>query len=94
MEYFALIYLSPQPRLSPKFLTLGLIFPPLSPPALLFALYNLVVVVGFFVLPPPPSELINACEVGEVLANSDHKTIRCKVYCEVNVKENTLLVPN
>ena len=40
------------------------------------------------------AELINACEVGEVLANSDHKIIRCKINCEVNVKENALLIPN
>ena len=39
-------------------------------------------------------DLINACEVGEILSNSDHKIIRCKVNCEVDVKENTLLVPN
>ena len=39
-------------------------------------------------------ELINKCEVGEVLANSDHKIIRCEINCEVDVKENTLLVPN
>ena len=40
------------------------------------------------------TDLINACEVGEILSNSDHKIIRCKVNCEVDVKENTLLVPN
>ena len=40
------------------------------------------------------ADLINACEVGETLANSDHKIIRCEINCEVNIKENTLLVPN
>lgn len=39
-------------------------------------------------------DLIDTCEVGEILSNSDHKIIRCKVNCEVDVKENTLLVPN
>ncbi|MEJ1594515.1 hypothetical protein SMA75_25880, partial [Escherichia coli] len=39
-------------------------------------------------------DLINTCEVGEILANSDHKIIRCKINCEVDVKENKLLVPN
>ena len=40
------------------------------------------------------ADLINACEVGEALANSDHRIIRCEINCEVNIKENTLLVPN
>ena len=40
------------------------------------------------------SDLIYACEVGEILSNSDHKIIRCKINCEVDVKENTILVPN
>ena len=40
------------------------------------------------------ADLINACEVGEVLANSDHKIVRCEINCEVEIKENTLLVPN
>ena len=39
-------------------------------------------------------DLINNCEVGEILANSDHKIIRCKINCEVDIKENKLLVPN
>ncbi len=40
------------------------------------------------------AELINTCEVGEVLANSDHNIVRCEINCEVNIKENTILVPN
>ena len=32
--------------------------------------------------------------MGEVLANSDHKMIRCNINCEVDIKENALLVPN
>ena len=40
------------------------------------------------------SDLINTCEVGEVLGNSDHKIIRCDINCEVDVKENAFLVPN
>ena len=39
-------------------------------------------------------DLIYSCEVGEILSNSDHKIIRCKVNCEVNVEENAILVPN
>ena len=39
-------------------------------------------------------DLINNCEVGEILANSDHKIIRCKINCDVDIKENKLLVPN
>ena len=39
-------------------------------------------------------DLINACEVGETLGNADHKIVRCEINCEVNIKENTLLVPN
>ena len=39
-------------------------------------------------------DLIHICEVGEILANSDHKIIRCNINCEVDVKENMLLVPN
>ncbi len=39
-------------------------------------------------------DLIDTCEVGEILSNSDHKIIRCKINCEVDVKENTLLVSN
>lgn len=39
-------------------------------------------------------ELIHSCEVSETLGNSDHKIIRCKINCEIKVKENTLLVPN
>ena len=40
------------------------------------------------------SDLIYSCEVGEILSNSDHKIIRCKVNCEVNIKENAILVSN
>ena len=32
--------------------------------------------------------------VVETLGNSDHKIVRCEINCEVNIKENTLLVPN
>ena len=39
-------------------------------------------------------DLIHICEVGEILSNSDHKIIRCNINCEVDVKENMLLVPN
>ena len=39
-------------------------------------------------------DLIDTCEVGEILSNSDHKIIRCKINCEVEIKENALLVPN
>ena len=40
------------------------------------------------------SDLIYACEVGEILSNSDHKIIRCKINCNIDAKENTILVPN
>ncbi len=38
------------------------------------------------------AESINAGEVGEVLANSEHKIVRCEINCEVDTKENALLV--
>ncbi len=39
-------------------------------------------------------DLISNCAVGEILANSDHKIMRCTINCEVDVKENQLLVSN
>ena len=40
------------------------------------------------------SDLIDTCEVGEPLANSDHNIIRIKLNFQVSPKENALLVPN
>ena len=32
--------------------------------------------------------------MGEVLANSNYRIIQCDINCEVDIKENALLVPN
>ena len=39
-------------------------------------------------------DLIDYCDIGEHLANSDHRLIRCGINCNVDITENRLLVPN
>ena len=39
-------------------------------------------------------DLINSCEVGEPLSNSDHNIVRIKLNLQISTKENVLKVPN